>query len=159
MFKKLLLVFILVPLLEIYILVKIGEYLGAEGTIGLILLTGVLGAFFVRMQGFSLIKKIQGDLREGRMPHQRLLEGVCILAAGLLMITPGLLTDLTGFLLLVPAVRKILIEKIIATARIYTGGGGEVSYKWNYGKKWGVPKRTQLSPTTESNNNKTEGED
>ncbi len=113
MFKKLLLIFIVVPLLELYILIKIGQLLGAEVTITLVVVTGILGAIFVRAQGFSLIKQVKQDLNEGKLPHKRLLEGVCILSSGLFLLTPGLLTDLAGFLLLIPLLRISLINTLL----------------------------------------------
>ena len=110
LFKKLLLLFIVVPLVELFILLKIGQLLGVGTTIALVVVTGILGALFVRAQGFSLIMKLRQDLQGGKFPHKRLMEGVCILASGLLLLTPGLLTDLTGFLLLIPPVRIRLIN-------------------------------------------------
>lgn len=132
MFKKLLLIFIVVPLLELYILIKIGQLLGAGVTIALVVVTGILGAIFVRAQGFSLITKVKRDLNEGRLPHKRLLEGVCILASGLLLLTPGLLTDLAGFLLLIPPLRIRLINALLKKARTYIRKEGPTTVTWTY---------------------------
>ena len=132
MFKKLLLIFIVVPLLELYILIKIGQLLGAEVTISLVVVTGILGAIFVRAQGFSLVTKIKYDLNEGQLPHKRLLEGVCILASGLFLITPGLLTDLAGFLLLIPPLRVRLINTLLKKARTYISKEGSPPVTWTY---------------------------
>lgn len=130
MFKKLLLIFIVVPLLELYILIKIGQLLGAEVTIALVVVTGILGAIFVRAQGFSLITKVKHDLNEGRLPHKRLLEGVCILASGLLLLTPGLVTDLAGFLLLIPPLRIRLINTLLKKAGTYIRKEGSTTVTW-----------------------------
>ena len=132
MFKKLLLIFIVVPLLELYILIKIGQLLGAEVTISLIVVTGILGAIFVRAQGFSLVTKIKHDLNEGQLPHKRLLEGVCILASGLFLITPGLLTDLSGFLLLIPPLRVRLINTLLKKAGSYIRKEGSTTVTRTY---------------------------
>lgn len=132
MFKKLLFLFIVVPLLELYILIKIGQILGAEVTIALVVVTGILGAIFVRMQGFALVGKIKRDLNEGRLPRQRLLEGVCILASGLLLLTPGLLTDLTGFLLLIPPMRVRLINALLKKAKTHFRKEGTGTVTWGY---------------------------
>ena len=132
MFKKLLLIFVVVPLLELYILIKIGQLLGAEVTITLVVVTGILGATFVRAQGFSLITKIKHDLNEGQLPHKRLLEGICILASGLLLITPGLLTDLAGFLLLIPPLRIRIINALMKKARTYISKEGPSTVTWTH---------------------------
>ena len=132
MFKKLFLIFIVVPLLELYLLIKIGQFLGAEVTIALVVVTGILGAIFVRAQGFSLVTKIKHDLNEGKLPHKRLFEGVCILASGLLLITPGLLTDLAGFLLLIPPLRVRLINTLLRKARTYISKEGSPPVTWTY---------------------------
>jgi UPF0716 protein FxsA len=132
MFKKLLLIFIVVPLLELYILIKIGQLLGAEVTITLVVVTGILGAVFVRAQGFSLVAKIKLDLSEGTLPHKRLLEGVCILASGLLLLTPGLITDLVGFMLLIPPLRNRMINTMLKKARTYISTAGSPPVTWTY---------------------------
>lgn len=130
MFKKLLVIFIVVPLLELYILIKIGQLLGAEVTITLVVVTGILGAVFVRAQGFSLIAKIKHELNEGELPHKRLLEGICILASGLLLITPGLLTDLAGFMLLIPPLRIRLINILLNKFGTYIRKEGPTTVPW-----------------------------
>jgi len=130
MFKKLLLIFIIVPLLELYILIKIGQLLGAGVTIILVVVTGILGAIFVRAQGFSLITQIKQDLNEGRIPHKRLLEGICILASGLLLLTPGLLTDLMGFMLLIPPLRIHLINGLLKKFKTYISREGSTTVTW-----------------------------
>lgn len=130
MFKKLLLIFIVVPLLELYILIKIGQLLGAEVTITLVLVTGILGAIFVRAQGFSLIRQVKQDLNEGKLPHKRLLEGVCILASGLFLLTPGLLTDLAGFMLLIPPLRIRLINTLLKKFSTYIRKEGSTTVTW-----------------------------
>ncbi|HDL65097.1 MAG TPA: FxsA family protein [Proteobacteria bacterium] len=130
MFKKLLLIFIVVPLLELYIMIKIGQLLGAEVTITLVLVTGILGAIFVRAQGFSLIRQVKQDLNEGKLPHKRLLEGVCILASGLFLLTPGLLTDLAGFMLLIPPLRIRLINTLLKKFSTYIRKEGSTTVTW-----------------------------
>jgi len=132
MFKKLLLIFIIIPLLELYILIKIGQLLGAGVTIALVVVTGILGAIFIRAQGFSLITKIKLDLNKGKVPHKRLIEGVCILASGLLLLTPGLLTDLAGFLLLIPPLRIRLINALLKKAGTYIRKEVSIPAAWTY---------------------------
>lgn len=106
MFANLLLLFILVPVVEIYILVKAGEHIGSVNTIGLVILTGVIGASFAKSQGARIIFKIRGSLSRGEMPGRELLEGAMVLAGGIMLLTPGFITDLLGFSLLLPVTRK-----------------------------------------------------
>ena len=108
MFIKLLLVFTIVPIIELYVLIEAGRQIGVSATIGMIFLTGITGAYLARNQGFNLINKIQTELNQGRIPAEELLDGAIILAGGLLLLTPGFCTDLFGFALLTPMTRKII---------------------------------------------------
>ena len=112
MFGRLFLLFTLIPLLELYLLIKVGSHLGAEFTILLILLTGGVGAVMARMQGFQVLVQIRQRLREGVLPADELLAGGLIVIGGLLLVTPGLLTDAVGLVLLLPPVRSRVVEWI-----------------------------------------------
>ncbi|MFC1497713.1 FxsA family protein [Verrucomicrobiota bacterium] len=101
----LLLAFILMPIIELIALVKVHHLIGFEYTIAIVVLTGVVGAFLAKAQGMVVMAHIRRDLAEGRMPAPRLIDGVMILIAGVLLITPGLITDTIGFMLLLPPVR------------------------------------------------------
>ena len=103
---KLLLAFTIIPIIEIYLLIEIGSIFGALTAITLVILTGFLGAFMARMQGLQTLFRIQESLREGRMPSGELLDALLIVIAGLVLLTPGFLTDSAGFLLLIPATRN-----------------------------------------------------
>ena len=119
MFIKLFLVFIFVPVMEIYVLLSVGSLIGLWPTIGLILATGIAGAQLARVQGISVLFSIQQELAQGRMPTSELIDAAMILAGGLLLLTPGFCTDLLGFLLLAPFSRKPLkqyLAKIFARA-------------------------------------------
>ena len=106
MFIKLLILFTLVPVIELYVLIEAGRQIGAAATIGMILVTGIAGAYLARSQGFDLINKIQTDLNQGKVPAQEMMDGVMILTGGLLLLTPGFCTDLFGFCLLTPVTRQ-----------------------------------------------------
>jgi UPF0716 protein FxsA len=108
MFIKLLLLFVLVPILEIYVLLAVGNTIGLWPTLLMVLATGIAGAQLARNQGMSLLAKIQQELAAGRMPTEELIDGAMVLAGGLLLLTPGFCTDLCGFLLLAPFSRVIL---------------------------------------------------
>ncbi|MCH8029905.1 MAG: membrane protein FxsA [Candidatus Dadabacteria bacterium] len=110
MFSKLVLLFVGVPLLELFILVKLGGAIGIWPTIGIVLVTGVLGASVARYEGLRVLNRINDELRYGRMPAEELFDGLLILIGGIVLLTPGLLTDLFGFSLLVPVTRRMYKE-------------------------------------------------
>ncbi|AJF06439.1 FxsA family protein [Geoalkalibacter subterraneus] len=112
MFIKLLLLFTLIPVLEIYVILQVGELLGALPTIGLIILTGVAGAYLARTQGFEVVRRMQGELNQGQLPAAPLIDAAMVLAGGLLLLTPGFCTDILGFSLLVPATRDLLKKTV-----------------------------------------------
>ena len=105
MFFRLLLLFTCVPLVELYILLQVGSVIGAVNTILLVIFTGVLGAFLAQREGIRTLQTIQSVMARGEMPGEPLLDALLILVAGFVLITPGILTDLLGFLLLLPATR------------------------------------------------------
>tara|TARA_B100000945_G_scaffold305939_1_gene292906 strand:+ start:109 stop:504 length:396 start_codon:yes stop_codon:yes gene_type:complete len=107
---KLLLAFTIIPIIEIYLLIEIGSIFGALTAITLVILTGFLGAFMARMQGLQTLFRIQESLREGRMPSGELLDALLIVIAGVVLLTPGFLTDSAGFLLLIPTTRNSIIS-------------------------------------------------
>jgi len=100
--------FIIVPIVELYVLIEIGRKIGTWSTIGIIILTGILGAYLVKRQGFLILRKIQNDLNEGVLPGDSLIQGAIILAGGILLITPGFITDTIGFIFLIPAGRRLV---------------------------------------------------
>ena len=130
MFIKLLFLFITVPILEIYILLEVGNTIGLGATILLVFATGIAGAHLAKSQGLSLMLKIQEEMAAGRMPAEEMIDGAMVLSGGLLLLTPGFCTDLSGFLLRAPFSRTILkvwLKKLIGSMvskgeiRIYRG--------------------------------------
>ncbi len=105
---RLLLLFIAVPAVELILLIEIGQRIGPLATIGLIIGTGIVGASLARQQGISTFARLRKDLEGGRLPAEPIVDGVLILVAAAVLITPGVLTDLFGFLLLVPACRRLV---------------------------------------------------
>lgn len=103
---RLFLLFVLVPLVELALLVRLGTAIGFWPTMALVLATGALGAYLARLQGLRTWHRIQHDLATGRMPVAEVVDGLLIFLAGILLLTPGLLTDALGFALLVPRTRK-----------------------------------------------------
>ena len=108
MFGKLLLLFILVPIAELYLFITIGSQLGLGPTLAIIIVTAVLGASLTKSQGRRAMEKFQAATAAGRMPAKEAIDGLMILLAGAVLITPGFLTDAVGFLLLVPPFRAIV---------------------------------------------------
>jgi len=112
-FTKLLILFVIVPVTELYILIEVGKKIGSLTTIGVIILTGIIGAYLVKSQGFVILRKIQNDLNEGIMPGDSLIQGAIILAGGILLLTPGFVTDILGFIFLTPVSRNILKKYLL----------------------------------------------
>ncbi|MBN1622097.1 MAG: FxsA family protein [Endomicrobiales bacterium] len=108
MFFYLLLIFITIPLIELALLIKIGQYIGLLNTILIVVITGILGASIARYQGLQVIFRIKEDISQGRVPAGTLFDGLLILIAGFVLITPGMLTDIFGFLLLMPRFRNLI---------------------------------------------------
>ena len=105
MLGKLIMIFVLTPIIELFLLIEICQRMGTLNVIGLVVITGVMGAYLAKWQGLSVLRKLQNDLREGILPTNQMFDGVLILAGGVLLITPGLLTDSLGFILLIPYTR------------------------------------------------------
>jgi len=112
-FTKLLVLFVIIPVTELYILIEVGKKIGSLTTIGVIILTGIIGAYLVKSQGFMILRKIQNDLNEGIMPGDSLIQGAIILAGGILLLTPGFVTDILGFIFLMPVSRNILKKYLL----------------------------------------------
>ncbi len=107
MLLGLLFLFTLVPLVELYLLIRLGTYVGAVDTIAIVIGTGVAGGLLAKSQGLAVLDRIRAELNQGRLPAESLLDGLLILIAGTMLITPGLLTDGLGLLLLIPWSRKV----------------------------------------------------
>lgn len=122
MFRILFILFLLVPLLEIYLLIKVGGIIGAIPTVFMVVFTAVLGGALLRHQGLYTFAKVQTALARGELPTVAMLEGVVILISGALLLTPGFFTDTLGFLGLVPPLRQWLILKVLERGIIHATG-------------------------------------
>jgi len=105
MFIKLFLAFTLVPFIEIYLIIKIGAQVGAFNTILIVILTGLLGASLARLEGIKTMTKVRESMNRGELPAEEMLDAMLIFVAGVVLLTPGFITDLTGLALLVPQAR------------------------------------------------------
>lgn len=120
---RLLLLFIIVPVTEVIIYIKLGQVIGLWATLAMIFGTGIAGAFLARTQGFRIIRQVRYEISQGRIPGNEMVEGVLVLAGGLLLLTPGLLTDVAGFLLLLPLTRKLIRELLKKKIRKWIDNG------------------------------------
>ncbi len=121
--KKFMLLFMIVPLLEIIIYVKLGQYIGVLPTLLAIVLTGVLGVALARQQGFITFLRAREEMMLGRVPGSEILDGLIIFAGALFLLTPGLLTDITGFTFLIPSTRKLIRRFLKKTLKRWVEDG------------------------------------
>ena len=108
MLGYLILLFTLVPLVELMILLHVSQYIGVVTTIMVVVFTGIAGAYLARTQGFFILINIQKDINQGLMPGDKIFDGVIVLCSGILLLTPGFITDFLGFCGLIPFTRTLL---------------------------------------------------
>jgi len=128
-FGRLVLLFVLVPALEIYLLLQVGAGIGAMNTLLLIVATGVVGAHYARLQGFEVVRRLQESQRTGRFPAGEIVDGAMLLLGGALLITPGLLTDALGFSLVFPPTRDLWKRTAVEWLRRKVEQGEIVIYR------------------------------
>jgi UPF0716 protein FxsA len=112
MLGRLALLFVVIPLLELAVLIQVGQVVGLPATILLVLATGVAGAALARREGLRTLAALQAELARGAIPGQSLLDGLAILVGGAFLLTPGILTDVAGFLLLLPPSRRWVQRRV-----------------------------------------------
>ena len=121
------LIFLIIPVIEIYLLIQVGEVIGALWTVFLVVLTAVIGVRLLKIQGISTLARAQQKMGGGQMPAEEMLEGMGLVVAGAFLLTPGFFTDSIGFLLLFPVTRRLLVAKIVrqlmASGRFVSVGG------------------------------------
>ncbi len=122
MLRKWPLLFIIIPLIELYLIIKVGSYIGALWTVIIVVMTAIIGINLLRMQGLSTLKRAQQNMEQGVMPAMEMLEGLALAVGGALLITPGFLTDALGFICLIPATRRGMIRAFMARASVQTFG-------------------------------------
>lgn len=128
MFGYLVLLFTVLPALELMLLIKIGSSIGAINTLFIIVFTGVLGAYLARLQGFVILNKIQTQMAQGKMPTSEMLDGLMIFVGGLVLLTPGFVTDTIGFLLLIPFTRALIKMLVKSRFEAMVKNGQNVSF-------------------------------
>ncbi|MBL4799737.1 MAG: FxsA family protein [Oleispira sp.] len=110
----LLIIFIIIPLIELAVILKVNSFIGIGWTLGLIIITAFVGVKLLRRQGISTLLRANQKMQQGQIPAQELAEGFLLALAGALLLTPGFVTDAIGFTLLVPATRRVLVHRVIA---------------------------------------------
>ena len=110
--NSLLLLLISIPLIEIYLFIKVGSFIGAFNTISLILITAIIGIIYARYEGFNTLKSGMSQLVKNQLPVYEIISGAALAFAALLLILPGFATDFIGFLLIFPPTRKLLFKKV-----------------------------------------------
>lgn len=135
MFAFLFLMFVVIPVLEIAIFIQVGGVIGLWPTVGLVLISAFVGASLVRSQGLQTLMSVQKRIQQGEVPTQQIFEGVMLAVAGVLLITPGFLTDLMGMLLLLPAPRAKLAKYVMSKAEFKVSGRGFSNGPYNDGGK------------------------
>jgi UPF0716 protein FxsA len=108
MFAVLALLFLVVPFVELFVLIQVGQAIGALPTIGLLVVVSIAGAWLVKREGLGVVRRAQEQVNRGHVPAKELVDGVLILFAGALLLTPGFFTDVFGIALLIPPVRAAL---------------------------------------------------
>lgn len=103
------LLFIVIPILEMWLLIKVGSLIGALPTIGLVFLTAVIGLALLRQQGFNTLVRAQTRMQQGEIPASEMIEGIFLAVGGALLLTPGFFTDTIGFCCLIPGVRHVIL--------------------------------------------------
>ena len=116
MFAALALLFLVVPFIELFVLIQVGQLIGALPTIALLVVVGIAGAWLVKREGLGVVRRAQEQVRRGQVPASELVDGVLILFAGALMLTPGFFTDVFGLALMIPPVRAVM--KAAASKRL-----------------------------------------
>jgi len=152
---RLALLFVIVPIVELMLLIELGQYFGLLPTLALVLFTGVTGAWLARAEGLRVFFQFQKELASGKLPGQSMLDGIAVLVGGAFLLTPGVITDLVGFSLLFPPTRRWLQRRVQASleqqiadgsVRVVTmgsfGGAGMSGFGTVGGSPFGGPQGT-----------------
>lgn len=127
--RILLLLFIVIPAAEIWLLISLGQWIGGWETFFLLVLTGVLGVYFAKREAQKVWNYVRYEMAERRIPGATIIDGICVFIGGLLLLTPGFLTDLAGFLLVLPLTRKFFRAAILALLQKWLASGKFIYYR------------------------------
>jgi UPF0716 protein FxsA len=138
-------IFIVVPLAELYVIIQVGQAIGVVPTLALLLVDALLGSILLRHQGRAAWIRFNRALAEGRLPHKEVFDGVLVIMGGALLLTPGFLTDIVGLILLIPPTRAFVraVSARFVRGRLAVGGAGTV---WRFGTARRPPRRPRPAP-------------
>lgn len=114
MFFKLFILFTIIPVLELWLLIRIGGVIGFFPTVMIVIITGITGAWLAKMEGISVLAKIQHSISQGKIPKTELVNGLLVFVGGATLLTPGFITDITGLLMIFPPTRVIFATFLIS---------------------------------------------
>lgn len=155
MFSRLFLLFALLPIIEIALLVNVGEVIGGWNTVAIVIFTAALGAYLVRQQGLATLLQAQQRLQQGQVPGQQMAEGLLLVVAGVLLVTPGFITDGIGFLLCLPVTRPFIAKKLLTNLVVRSQQHGHAHFHYSQTQS----RQHDYSPSnTQTNNDIIEGE-
>lgn len=129
MFRFLLFLFILVPIIEIGVFIQVGDQIGLGATLVIVIITAIIGVNLLKQQGFAVMRDIQNSLNQGKVPALEIASGAQLLFAGGLLLTPGFVTDIIGFLLMVPAIRMLLAKFLISRINLSNAGMNSANFQ------------------------------
>lgn len=126
MLLRLIMLFTIIPVLELLLLLKLSQLTSIWTAIGLVIATGIVGAYLAKSEGRIIITRIRTELNQGRMPGDQLINGLCVLVGGALLLTPGIITDVVGFSLVIPVTRELFkafikekLSKMVNSGNVY----------------------------------------
>jgi len=125
----LIVLFIALPFVELYLLFKLAGATSAEVALGIVIGTGILGGILARSQGLAVLGRLRDDLRRGKLPADALLDGAFVLVGGVLLLTPGMITDTAGFVLLIPFTRAVL-KRFLKKKLVVSAGGPDSARRY-----------------------------
>jgi len=158
MFRVLLVLFIIVPIIEISVLMQVGELIGAWPTVAIVIISAWLGAKYVRQQGLVTLQSVQTKMAQGEMPSSEIVTGLMLLVAGILLVTPGFVTDAFGLSLLVPSVRQAIansVQKHIKTSQAGVFGASAQFHSTSFTQTSGQTYENEVNSTDFNNGKQT----
>lgn len=131
MFPSIFLLFIAMPIIEIFVLIQVGSAIGALATIAIVIFTAILGTWMLRSQGLSTLNRARNRLSGGEIPAFQLMEGIALAVGGALLLTPGFVTDAIGFACLLPPTRHLLVKAVSRRVSFAGMAAGAASGSWS----------------------------
>ncbi|WP_448214196.1 FxsA family protein [Colwellia sp. MEBiC06753] len=132
MFRILFVLFVVIPIIEIAVLMQVGELIGAWPTVAIVIITAWLGAKNVRQQGLATVQNLQTKMASGQMPSKEIVAGLLLLVAGVLLVTPGFVTDAFGLSLLIPQVRLALVKSVQQHLTVHAANSNSFTYSAHF---------------------------